>query len=49
METGLYTAMILLVLMLSWKGKTPAFWLGVLVGLSIWVRPDGITLLGPVG
>jgi hypothetical protein len=27
----------------SWLG------LGALVGLSIWLRPDGVTLLGPVG
>jgi len=47
METTLFNAVILLILYLAWKGRMPAFWLGSLIGLSIWVRPDGITLLGP--
>lgn len=47
METALYSAAILLILYLAWKGRMPAFWLGGLIGLSIWIRPDGITLLGP--
>lgn len=47
METALYSAVILLILYLAWKGRMPAFWLGSLIGLSIWIRPDGITLLGP--
>ena len=47
METALYSAAILLVLYLAWKAQSPAFWLGGLIGASIWIRPDGITLLGP--
>lgn len=50
METLLSAALILLVL---WRvglarGRS---WLavGLLIGLSVWVRPDGITLLGPAG
>ncbi len=47
METLLQAVLILLVLLLL-LGKSPAwFWIGLLVGLSAWVRPDGITLLGP--
>lgn len=49
METALYSAMILLVLFLAWRSGIPAWGLGLLVGLTVWVRPDGITLLGPVG
>ena len=24
------------------------FWLGLMVGVSVWIRPDGLTLLGPL-
>ena len=30
------------------SGSQKYFSLGLLVGLSVWIRPDGITLLGPV-
>jgi hypothetical protein len=47
METLLQAVLILLVLLLL-LGETPHWlWIGLLVGLSAWVRPDGITLLGP--
>lgn len=49
METALYCAAILLALFLAWKADLPAFWLGFLLGVIVWIRPDGITLLGPVG
>ncbi len=48
METLLFGLCILLVL--GWCGRARGrAWgaIGLLVGLSIWVRPDGITLLGP--
>jgi hypothetical protein len=47
METLLYCIMVLLAL--SWLLKAPISWVGfgALAGLSAWVRPDGITLLGP--
>jgi arabinofuranosyltransferase len=47
METLLYSTIVLLALF--WLLKGPISWigLGALVGLSAWVRPDGITLLGP--
>lgn len=49
METALYSAVILLALLLAWRGNLPAWALGLLVGMAVWIRPDGITLLGPVG
>jgi hypothetical protein len=47
METLLFSVVVLLAL--SWLVKGAISWLGfgLLVGLSAWVRPDGITLLGP--
>jgi arabinofuranosyltransferase len=47
METLLFSIVVLLAL--SWLGKGGVSWLGfgALVGLSAWVRPDGITLIGP--
>ena len=48
METAFYALFILLVLFIL-SGKKVAYWLaGLLVGISVWVRPDGITLLGPL-
>ncbi len=48
METTLY-ALFILVVLFSLSGKKVAYWLaGLLAGISVWVRPDGITLLGPV-
>lgn len=47
METLLHAALITLVLVLLISGRRNYFGLGLLIGLSIWVRPDGVTLLGP--
>lgn len=52
METLGFAALVLLVL--GWLVVRPAnewHWLmiGLLIGLSVWLRPDGITLLGPAG
>jgi hypothetical protein len=59
METLLFASLVLAVLawlLRAWKGREKRGrrdgwmdWLGTgcLVGLSVWVRPDGITLLGP--
>jgi hypothetical protein len=50
METLLYSTLILLVV---WRLNRPRdqawFSVGALIGLSVWVRPDGLTLLGPAG
>lgn len=48
METILYVLLILAVFAVLTR-RTPIFWLaGFLAGLTAWVRPDGLTLLGPV-
>lgn len=48
METLLYALLATSVLVLIMTGSQKYFSLGLLVGLSVWIRPDGITLLGPV-
>src|SRR5215216_247883 len=48
METLLHAYIIFVVLTMLLSGSHHYMLLGVLVGTSIWVRPDGITLLGPV-
>ena len=47
METLLYS--ILVVSFLIWLARPNVDWfrLGLWAGLSVWVRPDGITLIGP--
>ena len=48
METAFYSLFILLVLWIV-SGKPVRYWLaGLLAGISVWIRPDGITLLGPM-
>lgn len=48
METILYVVMVLAVFV-EISRKDPRYWLaGGLVGFSAWVRPDGLTLIGPV-
>jgi hypothetical protein len=46
METTLYALMISLVMALLIRGTRKPFGLGLLIGLSAWIRPDGITLFG---
>ncbi len=50
METLLFSLSILLAFWLIRQARGVT-WLavGFLIGLSVWVRPDGITLLGPAG
>jgi len=48
METLLYTLLVTGVLALLAFGKRNYLGLGALIGLSVWVRPGGVTLLGPV-
>jgi len=48
METLLHGLLILLVLGSLIDGSRRYLTLGFLTGLSIWVRPDGLTLLGPI-
>jgi len=47
METLLYATLATLTLVLIASGARRAFGLGVLIGASVWARPDGVTLLGP--
>jgi hypothetical protein len=48
METLLHGYLIFTVLSMLLVDPRRYFALGFLTGLSVWVRPDGITLLGPV-
>lgn len=48
METPLSALLIILVFALLFQPDPSWLWCGILAGLMIWVRPDGITLLGPV-
>jgi hypothetical protein len=47
METLLFTGLALLVLFLLRSVSEYPLMIGVLIGASVWVRPDGLTLLGP--
>ncbi len=47
METALMGVLILLSLLWLVKGSRRWELLGLIIGGSIWVRPDGLTLLGP--
>ena len=48
METALYTALATAVIAALVAGTRNYAALGLLTGLSVWVRPDGLTLVGPV-
>lgn len=47
METILFALLILVVLTGIISLHKHWFALGIIIGLSVWVRPDGITLIGP--
>ncbi|MGB8983880.1 MAG: hypothetical protein WCC12_18565 [Anaerolineales bacterium] len=48
METLLHGLIVLAVLGALLNGSRRYLVLGLLAGLSVWVRPDGLTLLGPI-
>jgi hypothetical protein len=48
METLLHGLIVLVVLGMLMENSRQYATLGLLVGLGIWVRPDGLTLLGPI-
>ncbi len=48
METLLHALIVLVVLGALMTSSRRYLTLGLLVGLSAWVRPDGLTLLGPI-
>jgi hypothetical protein len=47
METLLHGLIVTIVLILLMTNSPRYLTLGLLTGLSVWVRPDGLTLLGP--
>lgn len=47
METLLHALIVTFVLILLMTNSQRYLTLGLLTGLSVWVRPDGLTLLGP--
>lgn len=49
METILYAAMILLMFWQLTEKKGNWLALGLIAGGIVWLRPDGLTLLGPIG
>jgi hypothetical protein len=48
METILHALIAFLLLMLLIKRYSNWLFLGALAGISVWVRPDGVTFLGPI-
>ncbi|MBI3738707.1 MAG: hypothetical protein HY258_06645 [Chloroflexi bacterium] len=48
METLLHAFLVTTVLVMLMTGSRRYLTLGLLTGLSVWVRPDGLTLLGPI-
>lgn len=49
METLLFAMLALLVFGLVFQNQSRPFLIGLLIGLTVWIRPDGLTLLGPAG
>ena len=47
METLVYAAVALTVIVYIARGSINWLVLGMLIGMSIWLRPDGLTLMGP--
>jgi hypothetical protein len=47
METLLYTLLAIIILGMIMQGSRNFVGQGVLIGLSVWLRPDGLTLLAP--
>ncbi len=48
METALYSLLIMIVFWQLSQENIPPFVIGMVCGLIVWVRPDGLTLIGPV-
>lgn len=48
METILHALIAFILLMSLIKGSSRWLLLGALAGISVWVRPDGVTFLGPI-
>ncbi|MCX6082831.1 MAG: hypothetical protein NTW32_25160 [Chloroflexi bacterium] len=48
METSLHIFLVLFVVSILLTGSRNYLIAGIVVGVSVWVRPDGLTLLGPM-
>jgi hypothetical protein len=48
METILFILVVTMVLCKILSGSESFLSLGILTGISVWIRPEGITLLGPI-
>jgi hypothetical protein len=48
METLFFALLVTFTLVLVMTGSHEYYKIGLLIGISIWVRPEGVTLLGPV-
>ena len=49
METILFTCLVVLVFYLLLHKEIQPITIGLIIGLAVWVRPEGITLIGPAG
>ena len=49
METILHAFGVVLILYLISSARKNWLWIGLMIGVIVWVRPDGLTLLGPAG
>lgn len=48
METIFFTFIVTLLLLGQLLWRFPSFFVGVIIGVSVWLRPDGLTLLFPI-
>lgn len=48
METILFSSVALSVIFLMYFEKTNYLLVGLMIGISVWIRPEGLILLGPV-
>jgi arabinofuranosyltransferase len=49
METILFTFFVIFVFYLLLRREIKPIIIGLIIGMAVWVRPEGITLLGPTG
>jgi hypothetical protein len=49
METLFFILLVSVIMIKVISGSDDYLFLGILTGLSVWTRPEGITLLGPIG
>jgi hypothetical protein len=49
METVLMSVLVVLVFLFLAQNKIHWFWTGMLIGIGVWIRPDAVMLLAPLG